>query len=147
MSLSDLITADRIRLGVSVTAHDDIIRLLADLLAADRPGSTEQVYEALVSLEQLGSTAIGKGVALPHAMIEEAIQPVAAMITLRKPVDFEATDDVPVDIVIGVLAPAQGSDVSVLGQIVKVLRKEEILRGIRTSRSAADVYAVLQATP
>jgi len=145
MSLYDLITADRIRLGVSISAQDDAIRLLADLLAADKPGSAAEFYEALVSREQLGSTAIGKGVALPHAMIDGAIRPIAAMITLRKPVDFEANDDVPVDIVIGVLAPAHGGDLSVLGQIVKDLRKEEILRGIRTARTAADAYAVLQA--
>lgn len=147
MSLSDLITADRIRLGLDITEQDDVIRLLADLLAADKPDSADEVYEALVSREQLGPTAIGKGVALPHAMMEEAIQPIAAMITLRKPIDFEASDDEPVDIVIGVLAPAQGGDVSVLGQIVKDLRKEEILNGIRMAGSAADAYAVLRAPP
>ena len=145
MPLADLITADRIRLGVAIGTQDEAVRLLADLLAADAPGSAEEVYEALVSREELGPTAIGKGVALPHALMDEATKPIAAMITLRKPVDFEASDDLPVDIVIGVLAPAHGGDLSVLGQIVKDLRKEEILRGIRTARTAADAYAVLQA--
>src|SRR5690606_6985762 len=97
-------------LDVDASSKRTVLQHLA-AEASGRLGRTEQeILDALKAREKVGSTALGRGVALPHARIEGGIAPTMLFARLRRPVDFEAPDEEPVDLVILVLWPAESPE-------------------------------------
>lgn len=72
--------------------------------------SDMDIFDALITRERLGSTALGHGIALPHSRLANIDEPIAAMITLSEGVDCEAPDDQPVDVLVGLLVPTHCND-------------------------------------
>lgn len=72
--------------------------------------SDMDILDALIGRERLGSTGLGHGVALPHSRVDRIESPLAALITLKEGVDFEAADGEPVDLVVGLLVPQDCND-------------------------------------
>jgi PTS system nitrogen regulatory IIA component len=145
MQITDLLSADDVVLDLSVASRRKLLQALATE-AASRLGCPEQkVLDALKAREQLGSTALGKGVALPHAQIGGNDLPVMLFARLRRPIDFEAGDDEPIDLVFLVLWPEAFPEgfLPALSEICRVLREPEMLRRLRLARSPEDVVALL----
>ena len=113
----------------------------------DLPEST--VYEALLQRERLGSTGIGEGIAIPHGKLPGLNRIFGLMARLDKPVDFEALDDQPVDILFLLLAPeGAGADhLKALARVARVLREPGVIERIRTTRDAAALYAIMTELP
>ena len=105
MLLTELLSADRIVLLVHPGHRHDVLEAAARLLAADSPGSTATVAESLLKRERMGSTAIGHGVAIPHGRTSAFGDARAAFLRLEHPVDFDAGDGVPVDLVFAMAVP------------------------------------------
>jgi PTS system nitrogen regulatory IIA component len=125
----------------------DKARLLKDLCtraAAVLNWNTEQVLEPILKREQLGSTGVGAGVAIPHARLQELARPIGVLARLKKPMDFQAIDEQPVDIVCLLLLPTdQDRDpLNVLAAVARKLRDPNVLRHIRR---ASDVAGLLSA--
>ncbi|MGH6949811.1 MAG: PTS sugar transporter subunit IIA [Vitreimonas sp.] len=126
----------------------DKMRLLHDLAA--RAASTlalppERVEQALVKREELGSTGVGGGVAIPHARLPELAHPLGVLAHLRKPIDFDAIDQKPVDVVFLLLTPAaeQGEHLNALATVARKLREPERLRDIRSAEGDAALYLAM----
>lgn len=117
--------------------------MLSALIADEAGIAAEPLTEALNAREKLGSTAIGNGVALPHATTDAVSEPVAAMLLLDEPLACSTPDDVPVDVFIGFLAPSGGRDLGTLANIVKRLRDDGVLRALRTAQTAQEAHAAL----
>ena len=125
------------RLDLDAASKRDALRLLA-AEAAGRLGRPErEVFDALTARERLGSTALGRGVALPHARLAGDFPPLALLARLRRPVDFEARDEEPVDLVILVLWPEASPEgfLPALSGIVGSLRDGQVLRRLRRART------------
>ena len=105
MPLSDLLAADRIVLLVEPRDRAAVIDAAARLLAGSVPGSTAVIADCLRQRERLGSTAIGHGVAIPHGRSHAFDSARAAFLRLQHPVDFEAGDGIPVDLVFAMVVP------------------------------------------
>src|SRR3712207_6412139 len=107
------------------------------------------VYEALLQRERLGSTGIGEGIAIPHGKLPGLDHIFGLMARLDKPIDFEALDGQPVDILFLLLAPeGAGADhLKALARVARVLREPGIVERIRAARDADALYAVLTQTP
>ncbi len=103
------------------------------------------VLEALKERETLGSTGFGRGVALPHARIEGINRPVAALLKLEAPVDFAAADDLPVDLVIGLLSPvnAGATHLHALAAISRMVRDDATHEALCEAGSAEALYVLL----
>ncbi len=102
--------------------------------AAERLGRPEaEVLEALQARARLGSTALGRGVALPHAQMEGDAAPVALFARLRRPVEFDARDEEPADLVILVLWPEASPEgfLPMLAETCRSLREPQTLRRLR----------------
>ena len=117
---------------------------------ARRSGLDEQmVLRSLWHSECLGSTGIGRGVAIPHALFDMISSPVASFTRLSPPIDFDGPDDDPVDIVYTLFWPR--SDVSAflptLSQVCRVLRAPRTREGLRQVQSAGEVIAILDTDP
>ena len=107
------------------------------------------VYEALLQRERLGSTGIGEGLAIPHGKLPGLNRIFGLMARLDKPVDFEALDDQPVDILFLLLAPeGAGADhLKALARVARVLREPGVIERVRATRDAAALYAIMTEMP
>jgi nitrogen PTS system EIIA component len=114
--------------------------------AAKLTGLDERtVFEALLQRERLGSTGIGEGLAIPHGKLPNLDRLFGLVARLDKPIDFEALDGQPVDVLFLLLAPeGAGADhLKALARVARVLREPGILERIRATRDAAALYAVM----
>ena len=104
------------------------------------------VVQAASERERLGSTGVGNGVALPHARIDGMDRVVAGFARLAEPLDFDAVDGRPVDLVAFLLAPADagGAHLRALARVSRLLRRPELRQRLRAAPDAHALYALLQ---
>jgi PTS system nitrogen regulatory IIA component len=141
MPLSDLLTADRIVLLVEPRDRDAVMDAAARLLADSAPASTTAIGDCLRQRERLGSTAIGHGVAIPHGRSNAFDSARAAFLRLQTPVDFDAGDGVPVDLVFAMVVPEHFTQQHL--QLLSELAEAFADPGFReTLRAAQDVDAL-----
>lgn len=141
-----LVNADSISFQDPASSKKKVLENLSQKLAANTTATTaEKIFQVLLERERLGSTGLGKGVAIPHARVPGLTHTVAAMLTLESPVDFESADGQPVDIAFGLLVPEDDTDnhLQHLSRLVTLFREADICDKIRSAKSAADVFELL----
>jgi PTS system nitrogen regulatory IIA component len=147
MPLSDLLAPKAVIPSLKVNNKKQAIQELS-AKAAELIGRDErEIFETLLQRERLGSTGVGNGVAIPHCKLPKLNKLVGLYARLTKPIDFEALDGEPVDLVFLLLAPeAAGADhLKALARIARLLRDDQIARKLRAARDADTVYAMLAA--
>jgi PTS system nitrogen regulatory IIA component len=151
MDLSDLIRPDAILASLKANSKKQAIQALAEKAAALTGLEEREIFETLLQRERLGSTGIGGGIAIPHGKLARLDRIVGLFATLAKPIDFEALDDQPVDLVFLLLAPeGAGADhLKALARIARLLREPGVAGKLRASTDKLALYAVLTtaATP
>lgn len=123
-------------------------RLLQELAARAAPAvglSAERIEHELMKREGLGSTGVGGGVAIPHARLPELGQAFGVLAHLKKPIDFDAIDQKPVDIVFLLLTPAAdtGDHLNALAAVARKLREPERLKDIRSAQTDSALYLAM----
>lgn len=144
MLISDGVEFGAALCGARAADKQQALQLVASGLAriAGFPAAT--VLTALVTRESLGSTGIGQGVALPHARLEGVPCCCRLVMRLARPVDFEAIDDRPVDLIVGVLSrPDDATAPRLLSGICRLLRNPEATAVARRSTSEEELRAAL----
>lgn len=131
------------------TSKAAILAELTDGFARAYHLDAVMVLEALEEREKLGSTGFGRGVAIPHARIEGINRPVAAFLRLAAPVNFAAADDLPVDLVFGLLSPssAGATHLHALAEISRLMRDEALREALLGAGNAEALYALLTNVP
>jgi PTS system nitrogen regulatory IIA component len=145
MPLADLVAPNAIIPALKVNGKKQALQELA-AKAAELSGQNERaIFEILLQREKLGSTGVGNGVAIPHGKLAKLNKLFGLFARLARPVDFEALDSQPVDLIFLLLAPeAAGADhLKALARVARLLRDPEIARKLRESRDADALYAVL----
>ncbi|MBP0447690.1 PTS sugar transporter subunit IIA [Roseomonas sp. SSH11] len=145
MRITELLSAAEVTLDLGATNKAAVLQTLSGE-GARRLGRPEgEILEALQARERLGSTALGRGVALPHARLEGEVSPIMLFARLRRPVDFEARDEEPVDLVILVLWPEASPEgfLPTLSETCRALREPQVLRRLRAAQSPEEVVALL----
>jgi len=148
MDLCDLLAPDGIITPLKVTSKKHALQELATI-AAERTGlDSREIFNTLLQRERLGSTGIGEGIAIPHGKLAGLTQLFGLAARLDKPIDFEALDGQPVDILFLLLAPeGAGADhLKALARVARALREPGMLDRIRRTRDADALYAVLSQT-
>lgn len=104
-----------------------------------------EIFDVILQRERLGSTGVGNGIAIPHGKLGNLSSLVGIFARLDTPVDFEALDDQPVDLVFLLLAPeGAGADhLKALSRIARVLRDHDMVTRIRATESASAIYMLL----
>ena len=143
MKIADLLNAGDVAIGVRATDKSQLLNDLARRGATGTGTDSGVLASALLARERLGSTGLGKGFALPHARVPGLTRFFGAFVRLVRPIDFQAIDEQPVDLVFLLLIPAEaGNDhVAALAAIARRLRDAEVLR---QARKAADARALYQ---
>jgi len=145
MTLTDLVAPSAIVPALKVNNKKQVLQELS-ARAAELTGQSERaIFEILLQREKLGSTAVGNGVAILHGKLSKLGRLFGLFARLERPIDFEALDGQPVDLVFLLLAPeAAGADhLKALARVARLLRDPEIARKLRESRDADALYAVL----
>ncbi len=107
----NFIAADRVNCASATSSKKRVLEAAGHLLAHADPELDEQdIFNRLLERERLGSTGFGHGVALPHARVAGIDQAYGCFLRLGDPVDFDAIDDAPVDLVFALLAPEDATD-------------------------------------
>jgi PTS system nitrogen regulatory IIA component len=149
MDLSDLIEVPAILPALKANSKKQLLQLLAEK-ASEVTGLPErEIFDTILQRERLGSTGVGNGIAIPHGKLPGIKTITGVFARLDHPVEFEALDDQPVDVVFLLLAPeGAGADhLKALSRIARVLRDSETVAKIRGTRDASAIYAFLATAP
>ena len=145
MKIVDILSQDSILCNVQASSKKQLLEILAEL-AAQKTGLDERlVLDALVERERLGTTGIGRGVALPHTRLG-TLKHIFCAFVKTTPVDFESVDDKPVDLVFLLLVPEEaGADhLKSLARLSRLLRDEAVAAALRQVEDPAEAYRLIE---
>ena len=145
MNLNDMLSADALLINFESTSKKHILNKLCELAEKKINVNARNLLESLTKREKLGSTAVGNGIAIPHANVSNIDKPYVFIATLVNGLDFNATDDQPVDIVFLLVAPDnEGSEhLQALALISRFLRNNELTTKLRGCKSKEAALAVI----
>ena len=149
MPTTDLVSPNAIIPALKVNGKKQALQEIAAKAAVLTGQSEKAILEILLQREKLGSTGVGNGVAIPHGKLAKLAQVFGLFARLERPIDFEALDGQPVDLMFLLLAPeGAGADhLKALARVARLLRDPEIARRLRESSDADALYAVLAMPP
>ena len=147
MLLSELLTASRVRVPLRSQTKDDLLRELVELATAGRDDvDVGAVLDSVYQREQVLSTGIGGGVAIPHGKTPLVDQLIMAAGVCARPVEFDALDGEPVELLFLLIGPesAAGAHVKALSRISRLLRRESLRGGLRDATSAEEFLQLVR---
>lgn len=145
MDIEDLLAPDLVFADFKASSKKQVLQTLSRRWATAKGMDERVAFEKLLDRERLGSTGVGKGVAIPHARIEGIDTITGVFARLSTPVDFDAVDDVPVDLVFMLFAPENaGADhLKALARISRLLRDSAVCDRFRQTSDNAALYAMV----
>ena len=145
MEFSNLLKPEAIRIFSSVSSKKRLLHDIAGIAEACYQTDYSQTVEALIERESLGPTGVGGGIALPHARLEQLDKVVGAFVLLESPVEFNAIDKQPVDIVFGLFAPKSAGveHLKALALVSRTLREQSIVAKLRSNPQPSTLYTIL----
>ncbi len=145
MDLGDLIKPEAVVPALRAKSKKQALQDLAGR-AAELTGLDQRViFETLLQRERLGSTGLGRGIAIPHGRMAALKSMFCLFARLDEPVDFESTDNERVDLIFLLLAPeSAGADhLKALSRVSRLLREPSVIEQLRGSHNRAALYAIL----
>lgn len=145
MDLRNIVAPEAIMVGLNATSKKHLLQELAQRAATSNGVDARVALDALLERERLGPTGMGRGVAIPHARIAGLTDIVGVFARLAKPVDFDAVDGEPVDLVFALFAPedAGANHLRALARISRCLRDQTVCAKLRAADEAAATHMVL----
>ena len=147
MELADILAERAVLCCTDVTTKRQLFECLAERAAEITGHDATEILEAITAREELGSTGLGNGIAIPHGKIAGLEGVTALVARLDQPLDFDSVDDQPVDIVVMLLAPAgAGADhLKALSRVARLLRTEAVVEDLRAATDPAQLRAIFTA--
>ena len=142
MDIKEFLSPNNTLVDVRASDKTRLLQELARRAATSLNLAAEQISVAILQREALGSTGTGRGVAIPHARIEGLHRSFGILARLNKPIDFEAIDSRPVDLVLLLLLPANPIEeqLKALAAVARKLRDPACLRDLRSANGIASLY-------
>jgi nitrogen PTS system EIIA component len=145
MHIGELLDRNAIALRVSAPNKRQALAVVAEIAARKLKLDVGVILDALTEREQAGSTGVGHGVAAPHARLEGLDRMRGVFVRLDQPVEFDAVDDQPVDLIFALFAPkdAGAEHLRALARVSRLLRQAELREQLRQARTADAIHALL----
>lgn len=143
MKVSDILVPERTHFGISATSKKRLLEQAAQLANASCANlSEQQVFDALIARERLGSTGIGEGIAIPHCRIAQCEQPIGLLLRLETPIDFEGVDQQLVDLAFILLVPETNPEkhLDTLSHLANLFNQPAYRQQLRAATSSAELY-------
>jgi nitrogen PTS system EIIA component len=138
---------ERVGCGVEAASKKRVLEQLGQRLAESSQDLTQdEVFDALLERERLGSTGLGKGIALPHARMSKITQSVAAFIQLPEGIDFDAIDSQPVDLAFAMLVPEEATEehLQLLAKLAQMFDDSEFCSDLRSAGSTERLLQLIR---
>lgn len=146
MKISDILSPERISCAASPASKKRALEEVGALmLNADTSLTQGEIFDSLLSRERLGSTGLGHGVAIPHGRVDSATRASGAFIQLKQGIDFDAIDDQPVDLIFGLLVPAESTEehLQILAHLAKMFSDKTFCEKLRQASNNEELYTLL----
>ena len=146
---SDLLSPGRILAGVRINSRKRLLELISETLAKkNKELNSREIFESLCVREQLGSTCLGDGVAIPHGRISGTRDVEAIFLQLIKPLPFDADDGKPVDLIFAMAVPKHCTEdhSKLLSSIVDRFSDPELLERLREAADANEIWQLLSSS-
>jgi PTS system nitrogen regulatory IIA component len=145
MTIGELIGTNHVIVGLRVADKTQLLQELARRAGAALSLDQRAILDALQARENLGSTGLGKGFALPHARLGVLPRSFALFVRLARPIDFASIDGLPVDLVILLLTPANAGNqhLATLAALSRPLRNEVFMQRLRQAPDATALHELL----
>ena len=148
MTLETILPPERVLYDVPGGSKKRVLEFFSTFIAQHTPSlDSQEVFSRLIGRERLGSTGIGNGVAIPHARSPHCSAPIAGFLKLAEPVDFDAIDGDPVDLVFVLLVPEEADDthLALLGQVATIMNDAHTRQQLRKADSQRELLALITA--
>ena len=146
MNIFSLLNQERTRARMEAGSRKKVLECMSEAFSQSLPAhSKEQIFEHFITRERLGSTGLGGGVALPHCRLTGVESPIGALVTIVKPIDYDAPDNQPVDIVFGLIVPDSADDehLKLLAQLAELFTTDNMISEIRTATDAKELLNLI----
>jgi PTS system nitrogen regulatory IIA component len=145
MKLSDLLSPTDVMIDVRASNKRLLLQECAAKAAVSLGLRVDQVEPHLLKREELGSTGIGGGIAIPHARLPDLQRPYGLLAKLKQPIEFDAIDGQAVDIVFTLLLPAaaENGNIGALALVARTLRPPENRVRLRSAKTTSELYAAI----
>lgn len=146
IQLENILTPGRSLVNVPGGSKKRVLEQIANLVARELPDlEAKSIFESLIAREKLGSTGFGNGIAIPHCRLPGCPTPISALLRLEAPIDFDAIDGAPVDLLFVLLVPQAATDahLELLRQIASMLDRSEVRERLRHAQSSESLYQVV----
>ena len=145
MKISDFLSPTQVMIDVKASDKSRLLEKLSTEAAVEAGLAADEVVREIAKREELGSTGVGNGVALPHARLPSLKAPFALFARLRHGIDFDAIDGEPVDIIVLLLIPEAGDSAkgNALACVARALRDTETLRKVRSAPDREALFSVI----
>ncbi len=145
MEITDLVSIEGVVADLKATSKKQALQDLAHRAAGVTGLHERAIFDTLLERERLGTTGVGLGIAIPHGKMADLDRLYGVFARLKNPVDFDAVDDQPVDLIFLLLAPeSAGADhLKALARVSRLLRDQSVCEKLRGSETPAAIYALL----
>jgi PTS system nitrogen regulatory IIA component len=145
MQLQDVLSLDCTKSAVLCSSKKRALEIISEIAAAHTGQNATELFENMLSREKVGSTGIGNGIAIPHARMASSDQAVAVLIKCQEPIDFDAIDNRPVDLLFALLVPeAQCKEhLKTLANMAERLNNKQILKQLRKAKDDQELYDIM----
>lgn len=143
MRVRELLAPERTHFRVAGVSKKRLLDQAARLAASSCSElSEQQVFDALVARERLGSTGIGEGIAIPHCRLPACKAPIGLLLQLEQPIDFESIDNKPVDLVFVLLVPENNPEqhLKTLSHLAALFNEPGFRKQLRDANSAEELF-------
>ncbi len=147
MELVDILSSDATLASLNISSKKRLLQEIAQVAEKVYDLPSKDVFNAMQERELLGPTGMGNGVAIPHARIAGTDTVKGLFLKLEKPIEYEAVDQQPVDMVFALLAPkgAGAEHLKALARVSRLLRNPDICQKLRSSDDASVLFTILTA--
>lgn len=146
MNLENLVSAKSVVCNADIASKKRALELLAELLAKQvNSDQSLEIFQQLTEREKLGSTALGHGIALPHARTESCEQAVGAFIKLKQGIDFDSPDDIPTDLLFALMVPEHHTDehLQILAGLASLFNDRQFRLNLRSANTDSELHSRL----
>ena len=146
MDIASILSIDCVLFKESCNSKKRILENIASHLCDQHPSlDPGNVFGALIARERLGSTGIGHGTAIPHCRISGCTQTIGVLVTLENPIDFDAIDSEPVDIIFVLIVPEENNQdhLQTLAALAEIFSNSDRLQQIRQAANAQELYQTI----
>jgi PTS system nitrogen regulatory IIA component len=142
-AIDSILTLERTVKSAPASSKKKVLEYLGSFIADHIPeSSADDIYERLLNRERMGSTGIGEGIAIPHCRLKQCDKTFGVLLQLEHPIDFDAIDQQPVDLIFALLVPEEATDehLKTLSMLAQKLSQADYREALRNSPDAQNLF-------